>query len=315
MVPQKINDLQRVQILPPRWQNELLPTLKAAIDGDSIRQWRAFTSLLPNSLALALSEPPAKEIVAITGYNCVKRWLEFELIKANELLGVYSGLNDAQVQFIAEVFLKDFENESLADFKICLATGCSGRYNLGENNDLKRFDPIVWRRWFSQYLAEKYQAIEENLMKEPENLYEVKKIPGQLYTYTPDVANKAIKEIQRIIDSTPRPGSVGMRQIQDLTQKEIAREGKDRPAKLPKPKSGTRADYEMRELHFKWIADNYDKYGRPLAGWIDENTYIMRYFNLSTNKRLLRVRFSNVERQRMPWKGLINKIPKQKFYG
>lgn len=299
MVPQKKNDLAAAT-LPPVWLKDLLPTLQGATTPAALE---AFSARLPHSITEALPEPPASAIVRLMGPNSVKRWLEFELIKANELLGGYGGLNDSQVQFIAQQFLESFHTESLADFKLCLKLGCAGEFNRDKFNRLKWFDPPEWRRWFDAYLERKYQAIEADLMRGPDSLYrnnvnddlaKTKAIPAQRFEYNDDVAQNAIAEIKAIIEATPRPGR--LQKIPDLSAAEIRREGQERPAPREKykPAYTTWEQLQNRELHFKWMAEVFDRYGRPLPNYVDEQTYIRQYHEKNKayrNTRRVRVTF------------------------
>jgi hypothetical protein len=59
-----------------------------------------------------------------------------------------------------------FPNETLADFKLFFERGCIGQYG-----QIYRMDGIVIREWMEKYLDEKYQVIEESLMKERDDQY------------------------------------------------------------------------------------------------------------------------------------------------
>lgn len=114
----------------------------------------------------ATNEPPICDVVRVVGKGQVVRFIEFELIKMTSLISVGNNLNTAQVEFIAMQLVEMFPNESLSDFKLCFQRGCIGQYG-----EIFRMDGIVIRKWMEQYLDEKYQVIESEMMKEKDNEY------------------------------------------------------------------------------------------------------------------------------------------------
>ncbi len=122
--------------------------------------------LLPSTVKNAIGQPPLCDLIKVTGKGPIVRFIEFELIKLSKLVSVGGNLNSAQVEFIATQMVEFFPNESLADFKICFERGCMGQYG-----EVFRMDGIVLRKWMEQYLDEKYTIVEENLVKEKDNLY------------------------------------------------------------------------------------------------------------------------------------------------
>jgi len=123
------------------------------------------------------------------------------------LITVSGNLNDGQVQFIATQLVEMFPGESLADFKICFERGCIGQYG-----EIFRMDGIVLRKWMEQYLDEKYQLIEQELYKQPENIYETHETgPGY------EAFKKWAKELTE--KKTVRP----------MWEKDIRKEGMENP--------------------------------------------------------------------------------------
>lgn len=114
----------------------------------------------------ATNEPPICDVVRVVGKGQVVRFIEFELIKMTSLISVGNNLNTAQVEFIAMQLVEMFPNESLSDFKLCFQRGCIGQYG-----EIFRMDGIIIRKWMEQYLDEKYQVIESEMMKEKDNEY------------------------------------------------------------------------------------------------------------------------------------------------
>jgi len=124
------------------------------------------SELLPKTVKNAVNQPPLCEVAKVVGNNKVVRYIEWELVRMTSLVSVGNNLNDAQVQFIATQLVEMFPNESLADFKLCFERGCIGQYG-----EIYRMDGIVLRKWMEQYLEEKYQVIESDLMKEKDEHY------------------------------------------------------------------------------------------------------------------------------------------------
>jgi len=121
---------------------------------------------LPKSISKATKEPPICDVEKVVGRGAVCRFIEFELIKMASLISVGNNLNNQQIEFIATQMVEMFPNESLADFKLCFERGCIGQYG-----EIYRMDGIVLRKWMEQYLDEKYQVIESELMKQKDDEY------------------------------------------------------------------------------------------------------------------------------------------------
>lgn len=166
-----------------------------------------------------MDQPPICDIIRIPGMRTqVIFFIQFELIKMNDLISVGGKLTDSQVQFIATQFIEFFPNESLADFKLCFQRGCMGQYNRNKKDDIFRMDGIVLRQWMEQYLDEKYQAVENKLMNERETFVQPIAPPENKDWY---------KIWQESIDALPKTRRF------DLTQEEIKREGQIEPVTKP----------------------------------------------------------------------------------
>lgn len=183
-------------------QTELCRTL---MSGD----FRATSNGLPKTIKAATKEPPISEVMRVSGEKAILRFIEFELVKMTSLVSVGNNLNDAQVQFIAKHLVELFPNESLADFKLCFERGCIGQYG-----NIFRMDGIVLREWMEQYLEEKYQIIEDELMREKE------------------VFNQPIQpETDKDWHKVWLEAVGGKDTILPITEKEVQQEGKIRPKK------------------------------------------------------------------------------------
>lgn len=119
---------------------------------------------MPSRIADALNFPVVKEVCEVAGNDAVKRFVEFELIRLSALVNVGSNLTDLQVNFIADELIQAYQNETLADFKLCFQRAAIGQYG-----DIFRLDGVVIGKWMKAYLEEKYQVAESELMKEKES--------------------------------------------------------------------------------------------------------------------------------------------------
>lgn len=134
----------------------------------------AFSKQMPKRIEDALEFPILKEMIKASGEEIIQAYVEFELIKLADLVSVGGNLSNTQVPFIAETLIRTYPNETLADFKLCFQRGAMGNYG-----EIFRLDGVVIGLWMKAYLEEKYQVIENKLMKEKENLYDpIPKVEG-----------------------------------------------------------------------------------------------------------------------------------------
>ena len=161
--------------------------------------FQGVANTLPSTVKAATKEPPLCDVIRVSGKSAVIRYIEFELIKMNALISVGNKLNDSQVQFIATQMIEFFPNESLADFKLCFQRGTMGQYG-----DIFRMDGIVLRKWMEQYLDEKYQVIEQELMTERDTIHTQQKSEINVYEYWMKYNNlkEGIKPVPQISDES-----------------------------------------------------------------------------------------------------------------
>lgn len=195
--------------------------------------------LLPSTVKNAIGQPPLCDLIKVTGKGPVVRFIEFELIKLSKLVSVGGNLNSAQVEFIATQMVEFFPNESLADFKICFERGCMGQYG-----EIFRMDGIVLRKWMEQYLDEKYTIVEENLVKEKDNLYAPSEPPKE--------TGKGYAEFQEWAKTLQKQTSV-----RPIFEGDAKREGKE---EAPARQSATRgyAYFTVNEGKNQILASSQD---------------------------------------------------------
>lgn len=116
-----------------------------------------------NRVADLLDCEPIQSLISHAGTETVKAYIEAELIK---LAGNFNGnpalnLKDYQVPVIAEMLIENYKWESIEDFTLCFKRAGAGMYG-----EIYRIDGAVIGQWFSRYLDEKYDALEQRKAKE-----------------------------------------------------------------------------------------------------------------------------------------------------
>lgn len=186
-------------------QSEFLQTVKRG-------NFDKASDLLPSRIELVFDQPKVNEMIFAIGANNVSRQVEFELVKFATLINVGGNLTDSQVTFIADQLIQKYPNESIADFKICFTRGLTGQYG-----EIYRMDSIVLFGWMEKYLEEKYQVLENKLMKEKDTPYE-------------PVSNSSKEWALKWLESV-RDAQSGPKTVNTISKKEILLNGKEKPLK------------------------------------------------------------------------------------
>ena len=129
-------------------------------------KYKEVANLLPKTIQGAVNEPPISEVMKVVGKGKIVVFLKAELVLLSSRISVSGNITSEQLEFISTQLVEFFPNESLADFKLCFERGCMGQYG-----EIFRMDGIVLRKWMEQYLDEKYQVVETNLVNERDTLY------------------------------------------------------------------------------------------------------------------------------------------------
>jgi hypothetical protein len=214
-------------------------------------QYGNVSKMLPTKIEQAIHEPKLFEMVMATNETCVIKQIEFELIILASLMSVGGNLNKAQVPFIARQLFELYPKESLADFKICFTNGAMGKYG-----DIQRMDGITIRSWMDAYMEEKYQVLEDTLMREKDEIY------AKVDQKKPLIdVDKLLNDYKEEIKGTPG------RVILPLTEKEIKEEGQERP-KTKTYITDTANVYlsEMKTLYGRTFSDYNSFSGKILTG-------------------------------------------------
>jgi hypothetical protein len=118
---------------------------------------------VPNKISELLECEPIQSLISHVGSDRVKAYLEAEIIKLALNFNGNPALNikDYQVPVIAEQLIENYKWESVEDFTLCFRRASAGLYG-----EIYRIDGAVIGQWFSRYLDEKYDALEQKKAKE-----------------------------------------------------------------------------------------------------------------------------------------------------
>lgn len=229
---QKTNESKESTALKKILQSELSLAIQAA-------QFDKASRLMPTKIENVFDEPKICELIPALGVESVKRQIEFELVNLASLMSVGGNLNDAQITFIAEEFVKMFPAESIADFKICFRKGAIGGYG-----QIQRLDGITLREWMDKYLQEKYLVMEDKLMQEKDNLYKLPELSESEREHVSRIdVDKMLKDYEESIKAFQ------VRAIMPMTEEEIKEEGQERPKRKVYRYDETEAGRRLKEHH------------------------------------------------------------------
>lgn len=215
--------------------------------------------LMPRRIEEAAQGTPISVVCKVTDPKKIEAFLAF--LMSREVVMMWNGdqrlnLQAHQMPIIARTLMDTFKNESLADFTVCFRRGVAGIYG-----DIFRIDLAVLTGWMTKYLEEKYQVIEDQLVKEKDS-YQKPIVPE-------NSDRDWLGEWQKAIEA-----SEGTRMAAQITQEQIEQEGQETPKKESYPTT-SRNEVQLRLLHLEYIKENYDaRTGKPLATWVPEKDWI-----------------------------------------
>lgn len=194
------------------------------------------------------------------GIEPVKRQIEYELVCLADLMSVGGNLNNAQVKFIAEQFVELFPAESIADFKICFQRGAMGRYG-----QIQRMDGITLKEWMDKYLEEKYQVVEDILMKEKDEIYKRPSLSEAEFAHVQTIdVDKMLNEYK---DSFK---NFEARAIMPISDEDIEKYGQERPAREVYRYDETEAGIKLKEVHERLFANQEKSVRERHPEWTEE---------------------------------------------
>lgn len=183
-------------------------------------------------------------MVLVTSEKHVCGFIEFELIKLAERINVSGNMTDSQIEFIAGQLLGMYPNETIADFKICFERAAVGHYNGPGEKDIFRLDGIIVCRWMQQYLDEKYQVLENQLMKEKDEMYKKPLENTDWLQLWKEAVEKSASEGEI---KTTSQNLTYLNNIRGMSDKEIKEQGQPKPKKSEYIPDPTRiADYKKK---------------------------------------------------------------------
>jgi hypothetical protein len=229
-----------------------------------------FLANVPHTIEQTLERPTVSSLIRSGAKpQMVEACLAAEIMKTSNALTVGGNLRQGQALEIAVGLIRDYPNESLEDFCLCLRRGLKGIYG-----DVFRFDVLVINGWFQKYLEEKYHAIETNLMREKDKPYEpiVPNTEIQDNTLTDEVKRQKEKERLKAWLEAIRP--VDEKKIPPLTAKDIELEGKEKPKANFHPVT-TVSQAIKHALHLEYARRNYDPVtGDKKLNWMPEEEWL-----------------------------------------
>jgi hypothetical protein len=219
---------------------------------------------VPNRIADLLDCEPIESLIRHSGKDGVQAYLECEIIKLAANFNGNPALNIKayQVPMIAEQLLENYKWESIEDFTLCFRKASAGMYG-----EIYRIDGAVIGQWFSRYLDEKYDALEQRKAKEkhPDKTADFSKIAKeQAEKYGP--GTDYYKEAQRIAENlinTPKAPNDNSSENAYQRHKLEARHPVTTPEEL-----------ERKQLHIDYIRANYHPDGSKKEGWQEENEWL-----------------------------------------
>jgi hypothetical protein len=188
-------------------------------------------------------------MILATDEKNVSGFIEFELIKLAERINVSGNLTAEQIEFIALQLIREFPNESIADFKICFERGATGAYG-----KIFKLDGVEVGQWMQKYLDDKYKVLETQLMKEKDELY---KRPVQNTDWLQLWKESIAKTDSEGGVKTKSQNLTFLSHIRAMTDKEIREEGQVNPKEKQYKGYLTEAEQEARRIISRAASEFY----------------------------------------------------------
>lgn len=214
------------------------------------KRFDAVSENLPKRIENVFDVPKVREMILATDEKNVCGFIEFELIKLAERINVSGNLTTEQIEFIALQLIREFPNESIADFKICFERGASGAYG-----KIFKLDGVEVGQWMQKYLDDKYKVLETQLMKEKDDQY--KRVPNDTNWLKLWADAVAKTDSEGGVKTTSR-NITFLQHLRAMTPNQMKEEGQEQPKK-GKPYKGylTEAELEARRMLTRAASDFY----------------------------------------------------------
>lgn len=174
---------------------------------------------------------PMIELKRVVGSRQVAIALDIQLTRLVSNLNLKWNINDIQIKTIVEDLLDKYPNETLDDFILCFKKARQGQFG-----ELIRLDGTIIFSWMKEYLDEKYQAVENDLMKQRDEYYK---------TVVPD--ESAIERLEQWKQTINQAD--GFKKVPKLSEEEIQEEGKEKPKPRSYQYNESEAQIRLRETH------------------------------------------------------------------
>jgi hypothetical protein len=191
----------------------------------------------------------------------VKQILDIHLTKLASSFNMNLNLKDHQIKVIVEDLLEKYSDESIEDFILLFK-----KARQGEFGEVYRIDSAVIFGWMKIHLEQKYQTIEDKLMKEKENMY--KRIEVALDKVASDEKSKMyIKQMLHNIANSE------IKAVPKPSKREIFEEGQEKRKQLPY-KPMTKEQIILRRLESEWFRETHDITGKKKPDTLSFNEWV-----------------------------------------
>lgn len=230
------------------WQ----PSNEIAINYLKAGEFDSLSAKVPNRISEVLDCEPIESLIKHVGRETIQVYLKGELTRLALNFNGNPALNlkTYQMDTIADQLIENYKWESIEDFTLCFRRASCGLYG-----EIYRIDGAVIGQWFSRYLDEKYDALEQRKAKEKHQEKELR-------------VNNAVdgsKYIAQMIENLGVPKG-------EPTPRE---ETEFQKFKLQNQYPVTSAEeIAKKELHIQYIRANYYPDGRPKETWIEEKEWL-----------------------------------------
>lgn len=185
----------------------------------------------------------------------VKRLLDVQLTKLVMSFNMNLNLKDYQITQLVEDLYSEFPNETIEDFIYVFRQARLGAYG-----EVYRLDSAVVFGWMKKHLEMKYEEIERRLMNEKDKPYEVISKDA--------ISIEEAKKKGYIDQMLKNIGGIDSRPIRPLDDKEVKREGQEKPKKIgyrPNPEYAILRALETEYYRYAYHPLTREKYPDALS--------------------------------------------------
>lgn len=150
-------------------------------------------------------------------------------------INLNNNLNDFQIKVIVEDLYDRYHNESLEDFMLMFK-----KARQGEFGTIYTLHSAVVFEWMTKYLEQKYQVIEDNLMRERDEEYR---------KYGRNIVVPENMDRDHLAEWAEAIAGVSANGIRPLTEEEIQEEGQEKPKREVHKFDRTEAQIRINETY------------------------------------------------------------------